>query len=111
MVVRVTRGERPFVLVLDRSLLSVSREAGSPVMEDENVVGENVAETGFEAALGEVDLLAIPGREREIEVPNQLNRAAANVQTMPDRSWEPRVYSQRVRSNRSGGHIDAPFLR
>jgi hypothetical protein len=42
------------------------------MMEDENVVGENVAETGSKAALREVDLLAITGREREIEVPHKL---------------------------------------
>ena len=60
-------------------------------MEHEHSSRGDVDQAVEQAALGEVDLLAVPGRERQIEVADQLERAAANVHAVPDRGRQART--------------------
>ena len=61
------------MVVLDDITLPVARKAPTPVVEHQHVVGEHMAEPAVQTALGEVDLLTVSGREREIEISHQLH--------------------------------------
>ena len=78
------------MLVPSRMLSSVYGEAPAGAVEHEHVVGGDVAKTLRQAPLREVDLLAVPRREREVEVTSQLQRATAHVHAVgPRRSSAP----------------------
>ncbi len=66
-------------------------EARAAEMEDEDVVGGDVDEAAKHAALREVDLLAVAGREREIEVADEVERRPADVDAVSDRGRDPSV--------------------
>ena len=65
------------------------RAAG--VMEHEDVIGGDVNETAEGAPLGEIDLLAVAGREGEVEVADEIERLTADVHAVSDRGWQRRV--------------------
>ena len=75
-------------------------------MEDVEVVGDHVAQPAREAALAEVDLLAVAGRERLVELADQLQSRAADVEAVPDAGRDPRVQPRRGARDPRVGLVD-----
>ena len=91
------------MFLLDGICHPVFGQRAAGVVEDEYVVCGHVHETVQQAPLREVDLLAIPGREGEVERPDQVESVAAYVHAMPDGRGQVRIESQRLLEHRAGG--------
>ena len=73
------------------------------MVQHEHVVGGDVDEAVQQAALREVDLLAVAGREGQVEVAHEVERVAAHVDAVADRGGQARVQAQRLRQQGRGG--------
>ena len=91
VVIRITLSDDRVVLVSPPSRCLLSTERSGLNVEDEHVVGEHMAETMQNAALREVHFLLVSRREAEIELPDQLDGAAPDIDAVPDAGREVRM--------------------
>ena len=70
-------------------------ERARAAVEDVEVVGHHVPQPARQAALAEVDLLAVAGRERLVEAADEVERRAADVEAVADPGRDPRVQPRR----------------
>ena len=82
-------------LVGELALALERPERARAAVVDVEVVGDDVPQPARQAALGEVDLLAVAGRERLVEQADQLERRAADVEAVPDPGRDARVQARR----------------
>ena len=74
---------------------------GAPVV-DEDIVGADVSQPEERAALAEVDLLAVPGREGLVEVAHQVESHPLDVHAVTDTGRQRRSMASRLGRHRDG---------
>ena len=110
-VVRVSLVDDRLVRPLRGMGQAIGREAGPAVMTHEHLIGGDVRKRHLQAALREVDLLAVAGREGEIEVSDEIQRATADVHAVTARRHERGPQAQSAGADGGSSGLKIPVGR